>query len=73
VKDQLASLEKRLGPGDRTRIAEYFDSIRDIERRIQRAEEQSDRGDFPEIESVSTLGRARCWVPVTSATPGWSF
>ena len=46
----MRSLQKRLGPGDRTRITEYFDSIRDIERRIQRAEEQSDRGDFPEID-----------------------
>jgi hypothetical protein len=49
VSDQLASLQKRLGPGDRTRVTEYFESVRDIERRIQRAEEQSGRGDFPEI------------------------
>lgn len=49
VAEQLTSLQKRLGPGDRTRVTEYFESVRDIERRIQRAEEQSGRGDFPEI------------------------
>ena len=50
VSDQLTSLRNRLGPSDRARITEYFDSVRDIERRIQRAEEQSGRGDFPEIQ-----------------------
>jgi hypothetical protein len=50
VTDQLNALQKRLGPADRTRITEYLESVRDIERRIQRAEEQSGRGDFPEIQ-----------------------
>ena len=50
VSDQLAALQKRLGPGDRTRITEYVESVRDIERRIQRAEEQSDREGLPAIE-----------------------
>jgi uncharacterized protein DUF1552 len=50
VNEQLTSLQKRLGASDRTRITEYFESIRDIERRIQRAEEQSGRGGFPEIQ-----------------------
>jgi Protein of unknown function (DUF1552) len=49
VTDQLNALQKRLGPADRTRITEYLESVRDIERRVQRAEEQSGRGDFPEI------------------------
>jgi Protein of unknown function (DUF1552) len=49
VSEQLTALQRRLGPGDRNRVMEYFESIRDIERRIQRAEEQSGRGDFPEL------------------------
>jgi hypothetical protein len=49
VTEQLASLQRTLGPRDRTRLTEYVESVRDIERRIQRAEEQSGRGDFPEI------------------------
>ena len=32
-----------LGPGDRSKVGEYLDAIRDIERRIQAAEEQSSR------------------------------
>jgi hypothetical protein len=42
VNDKLASLQKELGPGDRTRVSEYAEAIRDVERRIQRAEEQRD-------------------------------
>jgi len=43
VTGQLADLERVLGQGDRTRLTEYLDSIRDVERRIQLAEQQSDR------------------------------
>jgi Protein of unknown function (DUF1552) len=55
VSDQLAALQKRLGPGDRTRITEYVESVRDIERRIQRAEEQSDREGLPAIEQPAGI------------------
>lgn len=34
-------LQTRLGPGDRNKLSEYLESIRDIERRIQKAEQQS--------------------------------
>jgi hypothetical protein len=42
VTDETARLNARLG-ADRTKFAEYLDSVRDIERRIQRAEEQNTR------------------------------
>ena len=41
VKDSLAGLERRLGAGDKVKVAEYLDSMREIERRIQVAERQS--------------------------------
>src|SRR5712691_4435967 len=41
VKDAITSLQGRLGAGDRTRVAEYLDSMREIERRIQVAEKQN--------------------------------
>jgi hypothetical protein len=41
VKDAVASLERRIGAGDRVKVAEYLDSMREIERRIQVAERQS--------------------------------
>jgi Protein of unknown function (DUF1552) len=41
VKDSISGLQSRLGAGDRTRLSEYLDSMREIERRIQVAEKQS--------------------------------
>jgi hypothetical protein len=45
VNDGIARLQKRLGPTDRNAVADYFDSVREIERRIQVAERQ--HGDSP--------------------------
>ena len=43
VTDRIAGLNKRIGARDRDKLGEYLDAVRDIERRIQRAEEQSDQ------------------------------
>jgi hypothetical protein len=40
VAAQVKRLEGKLGPGDRNRIAEYLENVREIERRIQLAEKQ---------------------------------
>ena len=40
VAEKLAELKKELGPPDRGKIDEYTEAIRDVERRIQKAEEQ---------------------------------
>jgi hypothetical protein len=45
VKESVASLQRRLGAGDRARVAEYLDSMREIERRIQIAERQGMESD----------------------------
>ncbi len=41
VTDKVARLQGQLDPSDRTRLGEYLDDIREIERRIQKATEQS--------------------------------
>ena len=41
VTDEVARFNLRLGPRDRAKFTEYLDSVRDIERRIQKAEEQN--------------------------------
>ncbi|MBV9503648.1 MAG: DUF1552 domain-containing protein [Acidobacteriia bacterium] len=41
VMGQIASLQKDLAPADRTRLNEYLDDVREIERRIQKAERQT--------------------------------
>ena len=43
VRDEGGHLQGTLGPGDRVKLVEYLDAIRDVERRIQKAEEQSDK------------------------------
>ena len=42
VNDKLAALRRELGSSDQTKIEEYTEAIRDVERRIQKAEEQRD-------------------------------
>ena len=49
VGDKLAALRRELGPGDQTKMEEYTEAIRDVERRIERAEEQSDL-ELPTLE-----------------------
>ncbi len=43
VTRTVARLQRDLGPRDRTKLAEYLDAVRDIERRIQKAESQNSR------------------------------
>ena len=40
VTEDMARLGRRLGPSDRTRVDEYLDTLREVERRIQKAEQQ---------------------------------
>jgi len=42
VNAKLSDLKRELGPRDQSKVNEYTDAIRDVERRIQRAEEQRD-------------------------------
>ncbi len=49
VSQKLTALKKELGPGDQVRVEEYTASVRDVERRIQKAEEQHDL-ELPAIE-----------------------
>jgi hypothetical protein len=46
---EMSSLMTGLGPSDRGKLDEYFTALRDIERRIHLAEEQSSR-EMPEME-----------------------
>ena len=41
VKQDVADLAGALGPNDRNRLDAYLDNVREIERRIQRAEKQA--------------------------------
>src|SRR5262245_22120381 len=43
VTDRVRELQRGLAPRDQVKIGEYLDAVRDIERRIQKVEEQSAR------------------------------
>jgi hypothetical protein len=38
VAEDVASLKRQLGPSDQAKVSEYLDTIREVERRIQKAE-----------------------------------
>ena len=54
VIEKTANLERGLGPSDRIKLNEYLDAIRDVERRIQKAEEQSAR-ELPVMEQPAGI------------------
>lgn len=49
VSEAAARLMRTVGPSDRARLGEYLEGMRDVERRIQRAEEQSSR-ELPTVD-----------------------
>ena len=49
VSADMVKLKKRVGAGDQVKLDEYVDAVRDIERRVERAEQQSGR-ELPTVE-----------------------
>jgi len=49
VTTEMASLQGKLGASDRTKVDQYLDTVREVERRIQKAERQGDR-ELPDPE-----------------------
>jgi hypothetical protein len=50
VKDDLTRLERSLGPADRAKVSHYLESVRDVERRIQRAEAGVAENPLPDLD-----------------------
>jgi hypothetical protein len=55
VTGSLSRLRVRLGTGDKRKLEEYLEAVRDIERRIQRAEEQSATILLPHIDRPGAI------------------
>jgi hypothetical protein len=49
VTARVRQLQQKLGAADNTKVSDYLESLRDVERRIQKAEEQSAR-ELPEVD-----------------------
>src|SRR2546425_225878 len=55
VTEDMARLRRELGPGDQTRLGQYLDSVREVERRIQMAEQQKDGSLFLDLERPASV------------------
>ncbi len=47
VTEDIASLRRELGPADQARLGEYLDTVREVERRIQKAEADAATSSLP--------------------------
>jgi hypothetical protein len=50
VRDDIARLQNTLGADDRRRVGQYLDSIREVERRIQKADSDADGDQLPDLD-----------------------
>ncbi|MES2693106.1 MAG: DUF1552 domain-containing protein [Verrucomicrobiota bacterium] len=47
VTEDIASLKRKLGPADQAKVSEYLDTVREVERRIQKAEKDAASSGLP--------------------------
>jgi hypothetical protein len=50
VMEEFTRLNSQLGPADRVRLAQYLDAVREVERRIQRAEATARDNPLPDLD-----------------------
>jgi hypothetical protein len=50
VRNDISRLQKHLGPSDRTKVSQYLDSVREVERRIQKAEAATSGDTLPDLD-----------------------
>jgi hypothetical protein len=50
VREDIARLQGRLGAGDRVKVTDYLDTVREVERRIQKAESQTLENRLPDLD-----------------------
>jgi len=50
VREDIARLQREIGPSDRVRVNQYLDTVREVERRIQKAEAAAEENPLPDLE-----------------------
>jgi hypothetical protein len=50
VREDISQLQKRLGPDDRARVGQYLETVREVERRIQKAEAETTGDQLPDLD-----------------------
>ena len=58
VMDDTARLQAELGSEDRAKVDQYLDSIREVERRIQKAEAETENSELPDLDRPSGVPAA---------------
>lgn len=48
--EDIARLQRNLGPGDRARVSHYLETVREVERRIQKAETDAADNPLPDLD-----------------------
>lgn len=48
--EDIARLQRKLGPADRARVSQYLETVREVERRIQRAEADAKHNPLPDLD-----------------------
>ncbi len=55
VMNDMIRLQAKLGGGDRAKVDEYLDTVREVERRIQRAEQHADSTPLPGLDRPASV------------------
>lgn len=50
VREDIARLQRKLGPGDRGKVSQYLDSVREVERRVQKAEAEAAQSKMRDLD-----------------------
>ncbi|MEX2262690.1 MAG: DUF1552 domain-containing protein [Bryobacteraceae bacterium] len=50
VRDDISRLQRKLGPSDRTKVVQYLETVREVERRIQKAEAATADSQLPDLD-----------------------
>lgn len=50
VTEEIARLRNQLGPADRERVGQYLETVREVERRIQQAESDTEEKPLPDLD-----------------------
>jgi hypothetical protein len=50
VREDISRLQNKLGPDDRTRVGQYLDTVREVERRIHKAEAATADNELPDLD-----------------------
>ena len=55
VMEDISKYQRQLGNSDRVKVNEYLDTVREVERRIQMSQAQSDKAHLPELTRPTSV------------------